>query len=87
MAKVPATQTAAALGAILSERSVSQYRASKLAGVSQPYMNQVATGRRRASADWIELVSDALDLTAEERERLHRAAAKDHGFKIDLTKP
>lgn len=87
MAKAPATETAAALGAILAERSVSQYRASKLAGISQPYMNQIATGRRRASAEWIDLVSNALNLTPEERQNLHRAAAKDHGFKIDLTKP
>ncbi len=87
MTTKPATETAAALGEILAERRVSQYRVSKLAGISQPYMNQVATGRRRASAEWIDLISNALDLTPEERERLHRAAARDHGFKIDLTKP
>ena len=87
MEKKPSTEAAAALGEILSERGVSQYRVSKLSGLSQPYVNQVATGRRRASAEWIEVVANALELTPQERERLHRAAAKDHGFKIDLTKP
>jgi len=87
MARKPATEAAAALEQILAERGVSQYRLSKLAGISQPYVNQVATGRRRASAEWIELVSDTLNLSEPERERLHRAAARDHGFKIDLTKP
>ena len=87
MASRPPTETAAALGEILARRSVSQNRASKLSGVSQPYMNQIATGRRLASADWIDTVAAALELSPEEREKLHRAAARDHGFKIDLTKP
>ncbi len=87
MAKKPVTEAGAALEKILSERGVSQYRVSKLSGLSQPYVNQVATGRRRASAEWIELIANALQLTPEEREALHRAAARDHGFKIDLTKP
>ena len=86
MASKP-TEAAAALDEILSRRGVSQYRVSKLSGLSQPYVNQIATGRRRASAEWIDLVANALDLTPEERQRLHRAAARDHGFKIDLTKP
>lgn len=87
MGKPPATEAGAALERILAERGVSQYRVSKLSGLSQPYVNQIATGRRRASAEWIEVVANALDLTPEERHKLHRAAAKDHGFKIDLTKP
>lgn len=84
-ASLPATETAQALGDILAGRGVSQYRAAKLAGTSQPFLNQVATGRRRASAEWLDLVANALELTPEERERLHRAGARDHGFKIDLT--
>jgi transcriptional regulator with XRE-family HTH domain len=83
---LPATETGQALGEILAGRGLSQYRAAKLAETSQPYLNQVATGRRRASAEWIDLVANALKLSPEEAERLHRAAAKDHGFRIDLTK-
>ncbi|EYD75336.1 hypothetical protein Rumeso_03096 [Rubellimicrobium mesophilum DSM 19309] len=83
---LPATETAQALGEILAGRGLSQYRAAKMAETSQPYLNQVATGRRKASAEWIDLIANALDLSPEESERLHRAAAKDHGFRIDLTK-
>lgn len=82
---LPATETAQALGEILAGRGLSQYRAAKMAETSQPYLNQVATGRRRASAEWIDLIANALELSPEESERLHRAAARDHGFKIDLT--
>ena len=83
---LPATETAQALGEILAGRGVTQYRAAKMAGTSQPFLNQVATGRRRASAEWIDLIAGALELSPEESERLHRAAARDHGFRIDLTK-
>ena len=88
MSKKPKrTLTAEALGEILAGRKLSQARAASASGFSQPYLNQVATGKRLPSADWVDTVANALGLSPEERERLHRAAAKDHGFKIDLTKP
>jgi transcriptional regulator with XRE-family HTH domain len=80
------TLTAEALGEILAGRNVSQARVASAAGFSQPYVNQIATGKRLPPADWIDTVANALGLSPKERERLHRAAAKDHGFKIDLTK-
>lgn len=83
----PKTQLAASLGDVLAGRGLSQSSAAARANISQPYFNQVATGRRRASAAWIETVADALGLDEEERAALHRAAARDHGFKIDLSKP
>lgn len=84
VASLPATETAQALGEILAGRGLTQYRAAKMAGTSQPFLNQVAQGRRRASAEWIDLMADALGLEEAERGRLHRAAARDHGFRIDL---
>jgi transcriptional regulator with XRE-family HTH domain len=83
----PKTRLAASLGDILAGRGLSQASAAARAHISQPYFNQVATGRRRASAGWIETVANALQLDDEERAELHRAAARDHGFRIDLTKP
>lgn len=71
---------------ILSQRGLSQNYAATASGVSQPYVNQVMNGRRKASPEWIDLISAALRVSREERVRLHRAAAHDHGFKIDLTK-
>jgi transcriptional regulator with XRE-family HTH domain len=81
------TLTAEALGEILSGRQLSQSRLANASGFSQPYVNQIATGKRLPPADWIDTVANALQLSMEEREKLYRAAAKDHGFKIDLTKP
>ncbi len=83
----PKTRLAASLGDILAERGLSQASAAARANISQPYFNQVAKGRRRASAEWIETVANALGLGEEERAELHRAAARDHGFKIDLSEP
>lgn len=81
------TEVGASLGDILSERGISQAAAAARAEMSQPYFNQVVKGRRLASADWIDTVANALGLGRKERAELHRAAARDHGFKIDLTKP
>jgi transcriptional regulator with XRE-family HTH domain len=83
----PKTRLAASLGDILAGRGLSQASAAARANISQPYFNQVAKGRRLASAEWIETVANALDLDHEQRAELHRAAARDHGFKIDLSKP
>ena len=83
----PKTQLAASLGDILAGRGLSQASAAARANISQPYFNQIAKGRRLASAEWIETVANALGLDEAERAALHRAAARDHGFKIDLTKP
>ena len=87
MTERPKTRVGASLGDMLSERGLSQASAAARANISQPYFNQVVKGRRLASAEWIETVANALNLDAEEREKLHRAAARDHGFRIDLTKP
>lgn len=81
------SETGKALGEILSGRDVSQSRLARLTARSQPYVNQVVNGKRHPSAEWIETMANALALEDTERERLHRAAAKDHGFRIDLTKP
>lgn len=79
------TEAGEALTALLSSRSTSQYAAAKVANTSQSYLNQVVNGERLASAAWLDTIATALGLTDEERAKLHRAAARDHGFKIDLT--
>jgi transcriptional regulator with XRE-family HTH domain len=78
------SETGKTLSKILRSRKISQYSAAAASETSQPYFNQVANGRRTPSADWLNLVANALDLSEEERVKLHRAAAKDHGFDIDL---
>lgn len=56
-------------------------------GCSTAYANGVVRGTKRVSARWADLVADTLELSEAERVRLHRAAAADHGFRLDLTKP
>lgn len=63
----------------------SEKSAATAARVSQPYFNQVATGKRLPSAEWLNTVALAWGLDEPERVKLHRAAAKEHGFEIDLT--
>lgn len=79
------TEAGEAITALLSARGVSQYAAAKTSNTSQSYLNQVANGARLPSAGWLETISSALNLSDEERAALHRAAARSHGFKIDLT--
>lgn len=79
------TEAGEALSALLSARGVSQYAVAKTSNTSQSYLNQVANGARLPSAGWLETISQALDLSDEERAALHRAAARSHGFKIDLS--
>lgn len=53
--------------------------------VSTAYVNHTLSGAKKPNAEWVELVANALNVTPEQRARLHRAAAMDNGFKLDLT--
>ncbi len=55
-------------------------------GKTPVYVSRTLTGRVKPSPGWVDLVADTLRLSAEKRQALHVAAAKDNGFKIDLTK-
>jgi transcriptional regulator with XRE-family HTH domain len=76
-----------ALAAQLSERGVTQRGLASSTGVSPAYINRMMTGSARPSSGWADLVADALGVPALVRQQLHTAAAKDAGFKLDLTKP
>lgn len=69
---------------LLKQRNRTQESLAYAIGRSQSYTNQIINGQKAPSARWADLVADALKLTAEERKKLHAAAARDHGFKIDL---
>jgi transcriptional regulator with XRE-family HTH domain len=83
--KPKSTEAGEALKASLAQRGLSQYAAAKAAGASQGFLNQVVNGERLPSAEWLEVIATALKMKPQERARLHRAAARAHGFKIDLT--
>jgi transcriptional regulator with XRE-family HTH domain len=73
------------LGAAMAASRISQNSLARAAGTSQPYVSQVMAGQRLPSAEWLDLVATAMKLSDERRGDLHRAAARAHGFKIDLT--
>lgn len=71
----------------LAEARMSQTDLADKLGKSSAYTNQTMTGRKRVSPQWADLIADTLQLSPERRRDLHVAAAKDFGFKIDLTLP
>ncbi len=81
------TEVGAAVTRELAERRLSQSDLAGRLGKSVAYTNQVMTGRKRASPEWVNLVSEVLGLPPERRGALHVAAAKDAGFELDLTLP
>ena len=77
----------ASVSAVLAERQLSQADLAEALGRSRAYLNQTMTGTKPASAEWADLVADTLKLSRTKRAQLHAAAARDHGFKLDLTPP
>lgn len=77
------TEAGSALDELLKKRGLTQTQTAQAVGNSQAYVNQIVTGARRASPEWLELIAKVLDLSDDEKRRLHRAAARDYGFRID----
>lgn len=69
---------------ILQERGMTQSELASAVGRSNTYTSEILTGKKTASAEWANLVAAALNLQPEERNALHLAAAKDHGFELPL---
>ena len=76
----------ASVSVALAEARMTQSALARKAGSSTAYVNQLMTGRKKPSPEWVELVADTLNVSPEKRRELHVAAAKQHGFKLDLTK-
>jgi predicted transcriptional regulator len=78
------TEFGAALDAQVRRRRLTQSSVATAAGVSQPYINRLIKGTATASPEWIEIIAETVGADQEERQRLHRAAARDRGYKIGL---
>ena len=63
---------------------MSQADLAEAVGKPHAYTNQTLTGRKSASPGWVNLVAETLRLSSKQRATLHRAAAKDQGYEIDL---
>lgn len=70
----------------LAEASLTQAALADAVGVSPSYVNQALAGKKRPSPQWIDLMARAARLSVNQRRELHRAAALDAGYKLDLSK-
>ena len=73
-----------AASAELEARQLAQNDRAELTNKSAAYVSQTFTGEKPVSPGWANLVADVLKLTPKQRAKLHRAAAKDRGYEIDL---
>ena len=76
--------TGRALLRALGTRSLSQKALAEALDVSPAYVSAVVRGKKAVSAPTVEKMAAALSLAPEESRALHRAAARDHGFRLDL---
>lgn len=81
------TETGVILRQHLAAAVTTQSAVSRDMGIARPYLNKVIGGDELPSPKWLDIVSTGLNLNDEQRRELHRAAARDHGFKIDLESP
>ena len=85
MAKTYRTNFGTTIASMLEDRGRTQADVARATERSLSYVNQTLTGGKSVSPNWADLVSDVLNLESSERVLLHWAAAKDHGFKLELS--
>jgi DNA-binding Xre family transcriptional regulator len=78
------TAFGAALSDLLWDYRKRQTDLSAALGTSTSYVNALKTGKKAAAAPTVDRIADALGAGPADRVRLHRAAARDAGFKLDL---
>jgi hypothetical protein len=69
---------------VLADRRMTQSGLAAELDVTVAYVNQTMISKA-ASPRWADLVADVLKMSSQQRADLHVAAAKDAGYKIDLT--
>ncbi|MCX7890292.1 MAG: helix-turn-helix domain-containing protein [Rhodobacteraceae bacterium] len=74
----------AELDRMLNFRGIRASRLAEVLGVSPSYLSALVTGLKPVSADRVEEIADLIGAEPTERARLHRAAARDMGFRLDL---
>lgn len=76
------TNLGASVSVMLAEARTTQADLAETMQSSPSYFSQVMTGRKKPSPEWVELIATCLKVSKEKRRELHRAAAKDVGFKL-----
>lgn len=80
----PDTEFGRLFSEALERRGKSRTEISKKIGTSLAYVSALSVGAKFATSSTVDRLADALELDDVERVRLHRAAARDAGFKLDL---
>lgn len=80
------TEFGKALSEQLSATGTSANALANDIGVSRTYISKMMTGDRPVTARWADTVARALALSPTNTVELHKAAALDAGYKLDLTK-
>lgn len=83
--KLSTTEAGNVLLDILQETGMSQNALANAAGVNVGYVSQLTSGSRTLSSNTARRLASALP--SRHAMRLHKAAAKDAGFEIDLVTP
>lgn len=74
---------AKALSEQLSAKPMTQSQLATVTSAHPAYISKVMNGERTVSPHWADVIARALDVDRKTRAKLHRAAAKDAGYKID----
>ena len=72
------------LDRLIDDRAVTATALAEGLGVSPAYVSALMTGSKKASAERVDEIADLLNAEPQERVSLHRAAARDQGFRLDL---
>jgi transcriptional regulator with XRE-family HTH domain len=84
MVKSPNTESGKVLLRALEEKGLSQKTLADELNVSQAYVSALTSGRKTMSPGTADKIATALALSPTETTSLHRAAARDQGFRLDL---
>ena len=80
----PHSRFGAELDRVLDARAVTTSAAARTLGTSAAYLSSVRNGTKKISPTRIDQLASAFALDPDEAARLHRAAARDAGFRLDL---
>jgi len=78
------TKLSETLGIMRQSRSLTQKSVAEAAGTSAAYVSQIYSGKKTAGPKTVDTLADVMNASDQERSQMHRAAAADAGFKIEL---
>lgn len=72
------------LDRLLSERGMNQKSLAQQIDTSPAYVSSITTGVRNVSPSRVSSIAQAIGAESQDMSKLHRAAAMDMGFQLDL---